>query len=463
MKFKSILASALALASTFAASADSPRYIFYFIGDGMGLGHVMTTESYYRDVMKSDSPLLMLQFPVTSVATTYSASSPVTDSAAAGTALSTGHKTKNGMLGRGPDTTAVQSIAVDLNKMGYGIGVVTTVCPDDATPGAFYAHVPNRSMYYEIGRDAAASGVSFLAGSNLRGLRDKDGKPTDLEEIISEAGISVVRGTDALKSVTSERVILLNTDSINGDVGYTVDSIAGVLTLPAMTEACLEHLQKNSPESFFMMVEEGSIDHCAHGNDAAGVVMETISFQDAIRIAYDFYLKHPAETLIVITADHDTGGMVLGSNSQPYNAHLNYLAYEKVSKDRFAEFCKSMLRSRRIFTWEDMREYLEENMGFWKHVPVSEEQTKALEEAFDRCFLKLQSGGQTTMYNTYNDFVVMVYRVMDDACGIGWTANSHAGNFVPVYAVGAGSEIFNGLNDNTEIPMKILKLAKGGK
>lgn len=215
----------------------------------MGLGHVMTTESYYRDVMKSDSPLLMLQFPVTSVATTYSASSPVTDSAAAGTALSTGHKTKNGMLGMGPDTTAVQSIAVDLNKMGYGIGVVTTVCPDDATPGAFYAHVPNRSMYYEIGRDAAASGVSFLAGSNLRGLRDKDGKPTGLEEIISEAGISVVRGTDALKSVTSERVILLNTDSINGDVGYTVDSIAGVLTLPAMTEACLEHLQKTRPKA----------------------------------------------------------------------------------------------------------------------------------------------------------------------------------------------------------------------
>ena len=144
MKIRNILVAALFAVASLSASAEAPKYIFYFIGDGMGMGPVMAAETYNRTVLNNPNKLLMMQFPVSSAAMTYSASSTVTDSAAAGTALSTGSKTKNSMLGMGPDTTNVYSIAVDLAKMGYGIGIGTTVAADDATPGAFYAHVPDR-------------------------------------------------------------------------------------------------------------------------------------------------------------------------------------------------------------------------------------------------------------------------------------------------------------------------------
>lgn len=463
MKLRSFLASALTVAAISGVTAATPKYIFYFIGDGMGMGHVMSAECYNRTVLNSSEPLLMMQFPVASAAMTYSASSPVTDSAAAGTALATGHKTNNNMLGVTPDSVPVYSIAADLKKRGYGIGVVTSVAPDDATPAAFYAHVPARWDYYAVGRDAATTGiVDFLAGANLRGLRDNNGNSTGLAEMIEQAGISVVRGIDALSTVTTDRIILLNTDSIHvNDIGYTIDSIPDVLTLPAITQACLDYLEKKSPREFFMMVEGGSIDHAAHSNDGGGVVKEILSFQDAIRIAYDFYLAHPDETLIVITADHDTGGMALGNTHVPYDAHLKYLAYQRVSKDRFSDFCKNILRTRRIYTWEDMREYLTDRMGFWNCVPVTPEQTADLEQTFNRCFLQNESGEQKTMYSSYNDFVVKVFNIMDSFTGIGWTAPHHTGGLVPVYAIGVGAERFNGLNNNTDIPVKILDIVNG--
>ena len=170
-RFISALASVLVAGSLF---ANTPKYIFYYIGDGMGMGQVMGAEAYNRTVLGNNDHLLMMQFPVSAVSTTFSASSPVTDSAAAGTALATGNKTNNGMLGMTPDSTSVTSIAKTLFDDGYGIGLVTSVYPDDATPGAFYTHVPSRSMYYEIGKDAASCGYDFIGGSNLRGIKTKD-------------------------------------------------------------------------------------------------------------------------------------------------------------------------------------------------------------------------------------------------------------------------------------------------
>ena len=171
-RFLSLLAC---LAVVVGAWAQAPKYIFYFIGDGMGMGHVMTAQTYNRTVLGNDKPLTMMQFPVSSLAMTYSANSKITDSAAAGTALSTGSKTNNNMLGVLPDETPVYSITSELKKLGYGIAIGTSVEPDDATPGAFYAHVPSRSMYYEIGLDMAHSDYDMFVGSVLRGTKDSKG------------------------------------------------------------------------------------------------------------------------------------------------------------------------------------------------------------------------------------------------------------------------------------------------
>lgn len=250
-----ILSVVTALALTGSVFANSPKYIFYYIGDGMGMGQVMGAETYNRTVLGNTDNLLMMQFPVSSVATTYSASSPVTDSAAAGTALATGNKTRNGMLGVTPDTTAVTSIAKTLFDDGYGVGIVTSVNPDDATPGAFYTHVPSRRMYYEIGKDAASCGYDFIGGSKLRGLKDKQGNKTDLLDIFAENNVSIIRGTAGMDTITSRRMLMLSPLDDHSDIGYTIDSIPGALTLPVMTESCLKHLERNGRDRFFMMVE----------------------------------------------------------------------------------------------------------------------------------------------------------------------------------------------------------------
>ncbi len=459
MKIKYILTSLL-LGASLSLSAAAPKYIFYFIGDGMGIGAVSATQTYNRTVLGNTEPLLMLQFPVGSTAFTFSASSPVTDSAAAGTALASGHKTNNSMLGVTPDTTAVTSIARVLKDNGYGIGLVTSVCPDDATPGAFYAHQPRRSMYYEIGKEAATSGYEFIGGSNLRGTKDSNGNPNDLMKIFAENGVSVVRGLDALKTVNTRRVFLLNTDSVRvGEIGYTIDSLDNVLTLPAMTEACLDHLMKNSPDKFFMMVEGGAIDHAAHSNDAGTVVMETLNFDQALKVAYDFYLQHPTETLIVVTADHDTGGMALANSHLHYYADLSYLAHQKVSKDMFSEWCRSILKSGKPYSWPEMKQYLTDKLGFFTYIPVNEKQEAALKAKFDKTITQRKGKDQKSLYNSFNEFAVEVFDIISRVSGIGWTTGDHSGAVVPVYAIGQGAAMFSNWQDNTDIPRKIISLA----
>ncbi len=457
--FLSLLLSVAGLSG--AVAADAPDYIFYFIGDGMGFGQSMAAEAYNRTVLGNDRPILMMQFPVASQSTTFSASSPVTDSAAAGTALATGSKTKNGMLGMNPDTVAVTSVARDLADMGYGIALVTSVPIDDATPGAFYAHVPNRGMYYEIGKQAAASGYDFLAGSNLRGTKDKDGNPNDLLDTFAANGVEIAYGMEQLAAAKSKKVLLLNPDHIKiSQINFTIDSVEGALNLPDMTAAAIDHMTRNRPDRFFMMVEGGNIDYGGHANDGGTIIKETLNFNQALRHAYDFYLQHPDNTLIIVTADHETGGLGLGNNNVGYNLHLGYYDYQKISKDRFADYCRSIRDSRRIYDWEDMKDFLSRNLGFWGAVPVTDEQSAILEAEFNKCFKGEAPADKKTLYNSFNTFTEQVYRVLDSLTGLGWTTNHHSGAPVPVYAIGVGAELFSPLSDNTQIPQKLRALTR---
>lgn len=443
------------------AMAPQPRYIFYFIGDGMGMGPVMATLDYMRLAGGGDT-LTMSRFPVASILTTYSASTPITDSAAAGTALATGSKTRNAMLGMNADTVAVNSIARNLKDAGWGVGLVTSVAPDDATPGAFYAHVPNRSMYYEIGKQAAASGYDFIGGADLRGYKDKDGKDTDLLQVMADNGVRILRGTagaDSVKLVDDTRIMLLAPEGSSPyNIGYTIDSVPGQLTLPAMTQACLDQLMKNSPERFFMMVEGGNIDHALHGNDGAAAIKEIINFNQAIDIAYRFYQAHPRETLIIVTADHDTGGLSVGSSARKYVADFPLVDLQRQSKEEFSEYCKSLLKSRRIYRWDDMKEYLTDRFGLFTRIPVSEQQEKALRAKFDETFDKRNSADQKTLYASFNAFAVDVFTLLNDAIGLGYTTTSHTGNPVPLFVIGAGADRFGGLTDNTDIAPRLREL-----
>lgn len=446
-------------AMTVAAQDAVPRYVFYFIGDGMGIGPINAAQRYYSDVLGCDSALTMMQFPVAGMCQTYSASSSVTDSAAAGTALATGHKTRNGMLGVTPDSVAVTSMAALFHDAGYGVGIATSVAPDDATPGAFYAHVPHRSMFYEIGCQMAQCGYEFVCGAGLRGTTDSEGHDTGLLKVLDDAGVQIVRGPQQIADINSRRVLLLNTEgTVPWNIGYTIDSIANVLTLPQITHTCLNHLQRTSPDRFFMMVEGGNIDHALHANDGGTAIIEIINFNEAIKVAYDFYKAHPDETLIVVTADHDTGGLAMGNTMVKYDAHLEYFKHQRVSKEAFSDFCKGIMKSRRVYTWEDMREYLEQSFGLFTVVSVSDDNEQRLRHLFDDTFELRNTADQETLYANFNAFAAAVLRLLNDAAGLGYTTLSHTGNPVPVFAIGVGAERFAAYNNNCCIANKIISI-----
>ncbi|MCM1450466.1 MAG: alkaline phosphatase [Clostridiales bacterium] len=455
--------SMLALAATMSMSAAQPRYIFYFIGDGMGLGQVMSSQTYNRVALGSDTTLLMTRFPVSGMLETYSATGPVTDSAAAGTALSTGNKTRNGMLGVTPDTTAVTSIASVLHDAGWGVALVTTVAPDDATPGAFYAHVPSRSQHYDIGRQAAESGYEFIAGAWWRGAYDRNGNDTGLFDYMKEHGVDLVTSTDAVGQSNSRRVFLYSENPFSdGDVGYTIDSIPGALNLPDMTTAAIDHMMKVTPDKFFMMVEGGNIDHAAHANDGGAVAVEVLNFDKAIARAYEFYKQHPDETVIVVTADHETGGMSVGNRSLGYKFNAHYIPYQNISKERFSREVKSLLNGKTSddMTWEQFKEFAAQKTGLWTRVPVKESQEAKLMSLYDETFNKRKElADEKTLYASFNSLANEVFKVLNENQGFGWTTGGHSGNPVPVYAVGEGMEVVGRIMDNTELAPTLLKLA----
>ncbi len=456
---KRIFLSLSLLCATAAPSlADTPKYIFYFIGDGMGIAPSMASITYSRKVLGEEKLPLMFNFPYVGQVMTWSASSDVTDSAAAGTALATGHKTRNSMLGMDADTIPVTSVATLLKEKGYGVGLVTNVAADDATPGAFYAHVPARWMREEIDRQFVGSGFDFLAGSALEGLY-RDGKSTGVLEEYAKNNIDVIY--DPAERKSGRRTVLLQKDPFQGgNTGYMIDSIPGMLTLTQMTRCCLDHLTESAPDSFFMMVEGGNIDHALHGNAALPPITEIYNFNNALGVAYEFLQNHPKETLIVVTADHDTGGLSVGNEANGYVAHFDVLKNQKISKEMFSDVCKKMLKEGNYGGWEGMEALLTEKFGFWDAVPLTEGETNFLEDLYRKVFEEHAGVDEKNLYNDFNAFASGVFRTLSQKAAVGWTSGAHTGNPVGVYAIGVGAENFGHFFNNTELPLLIYSLTE---
>lgn len=455
----------VAAAAAFTATHAEARakYVFYFIGDGMGMGHVNTTETYRRDVLRNGTdPLLMLTFPVAAQVRTFSANHPITDSAAAGTALATGSKTRNGMVGMAADSTDVESVAARFAAAGYGVGVASSVPGDDATPASFYAHAPHRSMSDVIAPMAASAGYAFFGAPVWRGMKKADGTPSGWEDTMRRAGYSVYRGYEAYAADTTlrPRRLLLSANPQGEQAGFTIDSIPGALTLPQLTQACLSQLKRVSPDGFFMMVEGGNIDWAAHANDGGAVVKEILNFQEAIDVAYRFYLTHPDETLIVVTADHDTGGMALGREDNQKGIRLDAIDFQRISKDRFSEWCKARMADNKKIDWKEMQSFLRQNFGLYDALTPSEADDQRLRRAFEATFVTRSAKDSHSLYADYNAFATTVLDVFNRMLGIGWTTGYHTGNFVPLYAVGAGADTLHRCLNNTDIAPAILRAAE---
>ena len=348
MKLRRLLSVLALLALTCAIGlAKAPKYVFYFIGDGMGLNQVMATQYYLRSCEGElgITPLCFAQFPYTGIATSYSANSDVTDSAAGGTALATGHKTYNGAIGVDASAAPVTSIAERAHCHGAKVGVATSVTINHATPASFYAHQKNRNDYYEIGTQLATSGFEFFAGGDFAEKTNPDDKNAPhLYDLAREAGYAIVRGYDEYACLNdgADKVMLIQKENmVENTLPYAIDACEEDLTLTQITTAAIDHLyDKRHKKGFFLMVEGGKIDYACHANDAAAALNEVVDFDKAIRVAYEFYKQHPKETLIVITADHETGGLALGNGS--YALNFKALQSQQVSQAGFSRIVNRM-------------------------------------------------------------------------------------------------------------------------
>lgn len=448
--------------------AQEAKYVFYFIGDGMGVNQVQGTEYYLGELEGKTgiSPLQFTQFPYSTVATTFSATNRVTDSAAAGTALATGHKTKNGAIGVLKDLqTPVNSIAVWAKNSGKRVGIATSVSVDHATPAAFYAHVAGRGSYYNIGKDLYKAGFDFYAGSDfLQPTNKENANDENLYDMAGKNGYVIARGyKDYLKkSKKADKMILFQSEVASKQdrsaIPYAIDRTKSDLTLQDITRSAVNFLTKDASEGFFLMVEGGKIDWACHSNDAATVFQEVIDFDNAIKVAYEFYAQHPDETLIVITADHETGGIVLGTG--PYELNLQVLKNQKVSESGFTKIVNRLReKSKNQVSWEDIKQALKENFGFWDAVKLSDKQEARLKAVYESSLKNQQMKLEKSEYAQDEPIAAEAKRIIDEIALVGWTSGGHSAGYVPVFAIGAGAELFQGRIDNTEIPLRIAKAA----
>ena len=440
-----------------ASFAKTPKYVFYFIGDGMGPSHVLGTELYMGELkgeIGRPTKLCFTQFTRSALVTTFSKSNGVTDSAASGTALATGSKTKNGYLGVTMDGTPVYSVAHAAKKAGYAVGVSTTVGINHATPGAFYAHQPGRSKFYEIGKDMVTAGYDFYAGGDLLGTAENR---NEVYESAKEQGYTIARGIEEYKqNGKNAQKLMLYQKEVSTELPYAIDRDEDDLTLAQITEAGIEFLGKKSKKGFFLMVEGGKIDYASHADDGATMLNEVIDFDNAIKVAYEFYKKHPNETLIVVTADHETGGLILGYSSA-YALNLKLLASQKVSAERMGSILRRASRAKMELRWERVQELLKENFGLWDKVELTKEETHELRAYFEQAYATTDISKRESKLTS---LATRAKQMINHKALLSWAGPNHSASFVPLFAIGAGAENFDGVIDNTDIPKMIKKIAK---
>ena len=456
-----------------------PKYIFLFVGDGMAYVQVNAAQVYLGNNTSGEieeTKLNFTQFPVLGNVTTYDSTSFCPDSASTATALSCGVKTHSGVIGLEADKTTVpESITEILSSKGMKIGIVSSVTINHATPAAFYSHIASRNEYYDIALQLADSGFDYFGGGSIS-KPTGDGTQTDAYEVIKSKGYTVAN--------TKEDILALNNKSgkvyaVNpvlqdsGSMPYAIDSTADELSLADYVKVGINVLDNDN--GFFMMCESGKIDWACHANDAMTTIKEVIDYTNAIQAAIDFAKIHPTETLILVTGDHETGGMTIGYAITGYGTAFDILNKQKMSYVAFDSLIADMKKNNANLTLADVLPVIKENFGLIApsdpdaaveaNAPyvMTEFEYAKLEAGFAESMLPKDQRSTTEeaslLYGGYDPLSVSLTHIINNKAGIGWTSYAHTGTPVAVYAMGAGSELFAGTYDNTDIFYKMLEAA----
>ena len=445
-----------------------PKYVFYFIGDGMSFNHILGTEQFFavKENKGEIERLNFTKFDTRNFVTNYSTSNPVTDSAAAGTALATGVKTANACIGVDDQDRELRSILDVASEQGYKIGLVTNVGINHATPSCFYGHTSDRFGFPKLVNDYISSDVAFIAGSTIMDMKSGPEDPkyekvttAQLAERIRNAGIELTLDIDKAAKTRGKRVALVANDKENKHVPYVLDRREGddYHTLLNHSKAAIDYLSREAEDGFFLMIEGGKLDYAAHEQDAVATFYEVREFSQAVQLALDFAEQHPDETLIVVTADHETGGMSLGWDH--YEIRMNMLLKQRSSAVQLTKTMQKM-RAEGKRDWADYKKLLSDEFGLWSVVPVTAEEEKLLKDDFYNIFLKygpMVDG----LYNKSEYIVYHAIGILNRHASIEWTSMYHTGMYTPIFANGVGEEKFLECRDQTEIPKTIARLMGG--
>ena len=438
--------------------AKAPKYVFYFIGDGMGINAVYGADllAAARNGQKFPQPQTISSLPYRAFVTTFSANDLTTDSAAGGTALATGCKTNNAMIGRDPEGKDLKNMVEYARGAGYGTALVTTAGISHATPASFFGHSDNRNNYDELNRQIVDGAADFFAGGgfNLQSKSEIDG-PEWIERS-RQAGWNVLVGKDAFKdaAVSPKTICLAYEDK--SDVPYAIQNPE--VRLGDLYRAALENMMQYHRKGFFMMVESSNIDHGGHENDAYALLEEVNDLNAVVAMAVEFYKAHPDETLIVVTADHETSGLSIGSDAR--SVHPEILLNQKISQGDLSAALVNLSKSKKKPTWDEAKAIISDALGLWKEVKVDYKEEYRLREIFETTVAKGVSSTEKTLYTANERLAGAAVTLLARKAGFQQTRYSHTGAQVPVFAIGVGAEKIAACRDNTDIPKTIRKIAR---
>ncbi len=455
------------------AAQAKAKYVFFFIGDGMSLVQVSAAETYLSskdDPVPPGAPsrarLAMSKFPVVGLATTFGNNSYIPDSADAGTALACGKKTNSGIIAMDPTgTVPYTSIASLAKSKGMKVGIVSSVSIDHATPAVFYANQKSRSDYYEISMQMANSPFDYFGGGGIKYPTGKDGLQPSVQEAAIANGFAVATDRESFDALKPGQKAIAYAGVLDADKAlyYDIDRQAQTdktehITLAEYTRKGIELLE--NPDGFFMMVEGGKIDWACHANDARTTIDDTIAMSKAVETAVAFARKHPKETLIVVTGDHETGGLTVGFAGTQSATYFEIL---KPQNKSYIEFNKDLAAYKAAHATPpaDIDSELKidiTNVYGLVYDELSDYQKELLEAAYDRSMAgaaQVSAEKDFLLYGGYEALTVTLTHILNQRAGIGWTSYAHTGVPVPVYARGAGESLFAGFYDNTDVAKRV--------
>ncbi|GHA62438.1 alkaline phosphatase [Photobacterium aphoticum] len=424
----SLCVSALLPVMSFAAQATPPNIIMV-VGDGMGPVHTSAFRYFHDDPATPQVESTVFDRHFVGRSSTYPALSQglVTDSAASGTALASGHKTYNGAIGLDNDQQPVESVLEYAKAVGKSTGLVVTSQINHATPASYVAHVPQRRMYNEIADSYFDAKIDdqfkvnvMLGGGWQYFIRDD----RNLVEEFQQAGYQYIDSYAQLATIDNHNVLGLFADR---GLPAALDE-ANPDRLKDMVQAAVSRLETND-KGFFLLVEGSQIDWASHANDVASTMAEMDDLHRALLWLETYVSQHP-NTLVVVTADHNTGGMTMGERAGGYRWEPAYLRQLSASPRTIAVTHAEQ-------TWEPAS--LNQQLGF----TLTKEEMAVLQPAHKE--------GAKAFYQA-------IKQVVDQRTNTGWTTGGHTGVDVPVFAFGQGKEQFIGQMDNTDIAKKLFAM-----